>query len=109
MISQDKCNESCIAVDNLSTKICVPSETKHCIKYARIRVFSDPYSSYTGEYGRIRVTENPYSRIFYAVKDVNVTVFNMITKINEAKTFVKHNSCDCKCKFDSRACNSNQK
>ena len=63
----------------------------------------------TGEYGRIRVTENPYSRIFYAVKDVNVTVFNMITKINEAKTFVKHNSCDCKCKFDSRACNSNQK
>ena len=48
MISQDKCNESCIAVDDLSTKICVTSETKHCIKYARIRVFSDPYSSVYG-------------------------------------------------------------
>ena len=28
MISLDKCNESCNAVDDLSTKISVPSETK---------------------------------------------------------------------------------
>ena len=42
-------------------------------------------------------------------KDVDVTVFNMITKINEAKTLVKHISCDCKCKFDSTTCNSSQK
>ena len=32
----------------------------------------------------------------------------MITRINETKT-LKHISCDCKCKFDSRKCNSNQK
>ena len=35
----------------------------HYIKYARIRVFTDPYSPV---YGRIRASENPYSRIFYA-------------------------------------------
>ena len=34
-------------------------------------------------------------------KGKNVKVFNMITKINEAKTFVKHMSNDFKCKFDS--------
>ena len=28
MISLDKCNRSCNAVDDLSTKRCVPSETK---------------------------------------------------------------------------------
>ena len=28
IISLDKCNESCNVVDDLSTKICVPSETK---------------------------------------------------------------------------------
>ena len=50
MISLDKCYESCNAVNDLSTKICVPSKTK----------------------------------------DVNVKVFNMITRINEAKTLVKH-------------------
>ena len=41
-------------------------------------------------------------------KDVNVKVFNMIARINEAKT-LKHLSCNCDCKFDSAACNSNQK
>ena len=34
-------------------------------------------------------------------KDINVKVFNMITRTNEAKTMVKHISCDCKCKFNS--------
>ena len=33
----------------------------------------------------------------------------MITGINELKTLTKHISCKCKCKFDGRKCNSNQK
>ena len=39
---------------------------------------------------------------------MNVKVFNMIT-IDESKTLLKHISCACKCKFNSTACNSNQK
>ena len=39
---------------------------------------------------------------------MDVNVFNLITNINEAKTVVKHASCDCKCKFNSTSCNSNQ-
>ena len=42
-------------------------------------------------------------------KDINVKVFNMIRMINEAKTFVKHISCNYKCKFNSATCNSNKK
>ena len=42
-------------------------------------------------------------------EDIHVNKFNMITRINEAKTLIKHTSCDCKCKFNSTACNSNQK
>ena len=42
-------------------------------------------------------------------KDVNVKVFNMITRIKKAKKMVKHLSCDYKCKFNSTTCNSNQK
>ena len=42
-------------------------------------------------------------------KDLNVKAFNMITNKNEAETMAKHVSCDCKCKFNSTACNSNQK
>ena len=33
----------------------------------------------------------------------------MITNKNEAKTMTKHVPCDCKCKFNSTTCNSNQK
>ena len=41
--------------------------------------------------------------------DLNLSVFNIITRINESKTLTKHISCECKCKFDGRKCNSNQK
>ena len=32
----------------------------------------------------------------------------MITGINELKELTKHMSCECKCKFDGRKCNSDQ-
>ena len=41
-------------------------------------------------------------------EDLNLSVFNMITGINESKTLTKHISCECKCRFDGRKCNSNQ-
>ena len=41
-------------------------------------------------------------------EDLNLSVFNMITGINQSKTLTKHISSKCKCKFDTRKCNSNQ-
>ena len=41
-------------------------------------------------------------------EDLNLSVFNMITGINESKTLTNHISCECKCKFDRQKCNSNQ-
>ena len=40
--------------------------------------------------------------------DVNVKVFNKVTRINQAKALIKH-LCNCKCKLDSTTCNSDQK
>ena len=42
-------------------------------------------------------------------EDLNLSVFNMMTGINESKTLTKLVSCRCKCKYDGRKCNSNQK
>ena len=42
-------------------------------------------------------------------KDIYVKACNMITNKNEAKTMEKHISCNCKFKFNSATCNSNQK
>ena len=66
MISLNKCTGSCKV---LSSKICVPKETK----------------------------------------DIYVKAFNMITNKDEAKAMIGPISSDCKCKFNSTTCNSNQK
>ena len=42
-------------------------------------------------------------------KGIYVKAFNIITNKNEAKPMRKHISGDCKCKFNSTTCNSNQK
>ena len=42
-------------------------------------------------------------------RDVNVTAFNIITRIDETETIVKHISCDCKGKFNATIYNSNKK
>ena len=40
--------------------------------------------------------------------DLTLSVFNMTAGINESKTCTKHTSCEYKCKFDRRKCNSHQ-
>ena len=42
-------------------------------------------------------------------EDLNIHVFNMIIGIIESKILIKNISCKCKCKFDGRKCNSDQK
>ena len=41
--------------------------------------------------------------------NLNMHVFDIITRKNESKISTKDISCKCKCKFDERKCNSNQK
>ena len=43
-------------------------------------------------------------------EDLNLSMFNMfnMTGINQSKTLAKHISCECKCRFDGRKCNSDQ-
>ena len=38
-------------------------------------------------------------------EDLNLSVFNMITGINELKTLTTHISCECKCRLDGKKCN----
>ena len=41
-------------------------------------------------------------------EDLNLSILNMITEINESETLTKNISCECKCRFDGRKCNSGQ-
>ena len=42
-------------------------------------------------------------------EDLNLSVFDLITGINELKARAKHISCECKFTFNGRKCNSDQR
>ena len=60
--------------------------------------------------GSCNTLNNLSNKVFVPNKteDLNLSMFNMITRINESKTLTKHISCKSKCKFDGRKCNSGQ-
>ena len=41
-------------------------------------------------------------------EDLNLSMLNMITRINESKKLTKHISCKCKIRLDGRNCDSDQ-
>ena len=41
-------------------------------------------------------------------EDLNLSLSNMITSLNQSKTLTNLISCECKCRFDARKCNSDQ-
>ena len=47
--------------------------------------------------------------VFQKKQKTNVKALNMIANTDEAKTTIERISCDCKYKFNSTKCNSNQK
>ena len=56
-------------------------------------------------------TLNDFSNKIYVpnkIEDLNLSVFNILTGINEWKTLTNHISCKCECRFDGRKCNSDQ-
>ena len=42
----------------------------------------------------------------YQTKNLNLSVFNMVTGKNESKILAKQISCECKCRLVQRKCNS---
>ena len=90
--------------ESLTTK-CVPLNNEPCIascySYYPLMISLDECN------GNCNAIDDSCKKICVPseTKEVNVKVFNMITRINEAKSLVKHISYDCICKFDSTTCN----
>ena len=43
------------------------------------------------------------------MEEVNLKLFSMIKGVSESKTLAKHITCEYRCEFDDRKCNSRQK
>ena len=61
--------------------------------------------------GSYNTVEDPFDRIcgYFRAEDRDLKIFNVIKGINESKALAKHISCECRCEFDGRKCNSIQK
>ena len=61
--------------------------------------------------GSCSTIDDPYAQVCLPneVKHRNVKVFNLMSKINETRSLVQHESFKCKCGLNESVCNSRQK
>ena len=104
----------CVSLSNKKCKN-ARNEDSHEFEYYPFSVKLDRFA---GSCNTINDLSNQLC-ITNKTEDLNLSVFSMITGINESKiltkhmsceskTLTKHISCECKCRFDGRKCNSDQ-
>ena len=61
--------------------------------------------------GNCNIIDDPHVRVCVPnkVKNMNLKVFNLMSKVNETRLLVQHESCECKCGLNESVCNSKQK
>ena len=61
--------------------------------------------------GNCNNIDDPYPKICVpdVIKDLNVKVFNLMTRTNETKHIKWHESCKCICRLDKIICNNKQR
>ena len=73
---------------------------------------SFPFSIETSKFsGSCNIINYPYAKICVAdvVKNLNVKVFNLISRNNETRSIEWHETCKCDCKFGANVCNNQQR
>ena len=71
-----------------------------------------PFSIKTSKYsGSCNNINHPYEKICVpnVVKNLNVKVFNLMSRTNETRHIKWHETCKCKCRLDAIVCNNKQR
>ena len=71
-------------------------------------LFSIKASKCSGSWNNIN---NPHAKLCVrdAVKNLNVKVFNLMSRTNETRHIEWHETCKCKCRLDASVCNNKQR
>ena len=70
-----------------------------------------PYSIKINRFsGSCNNLNDPFAKLCVPdiVKNINVKVYNLMTRINETKNIVWHETCKCICRLSNKICNSRQ-
>ena len=71
-----------------------------------------PFSIKTSKYsGSCNNINDPYTKLCVpdVVKNLNIKVFNRISRTNETRHTEWHETCECKCRLDASVCNNKQR
>ena len=103
------------SVNSLS---CISMANKECkVRPELVNVNSNepvfyPFSIKTSKCsGSCNNINDPYAKICVpdSVKDLNVKVFNLMSRTNETRHIKWHETCKCKCRLDASVCNNKQR
>ena len=98
---------SCISMNNQPCK-----SRPETINISSNNPIFHPFSIKTNKSsGNCNNINDPYTNICVpdVVKDLNVKVFNLISRTNETKNIKWHETCKCECRFDAIVCNNKQR
>ena len=74
--------------------------------------FFYPYSIEVKKYSsRYNSINDPYSKLCVpdVFKNINIKVFNLMSKTNKTRHASWHKTCKCKCRLDASVCNNKQR
>ena len=77
-----------------------------------INQFFYPYSITINKCkGSCNTINKPYAKLCVpdTIKNINVNVFNLISRTNETRHIEWHKTCKCKCRLDASVCNNKQR
>ena len=108
-----------LSADTLNTTLlkCISMTNQECkVRPKIVNVNSDepvfyPFSIKTSKCsGSCNNINDPYAKICVpdVVKDLNVKVFNLMSRTNETKHIKWHETCKCKCRLDASICSNKQ-
>ena len=95
---------SCISMNNQARPEIINVNSNNPVFYP----FSIKTSKCSGNCNNIN---DPYAKICVpdVVKDLNVKVFNLMSRTNETRHIKWHETCKCKCRLDAIVCNNTQR
>ena len=98
---------SCISMNNQKCKVrpeTINVNSNEPVFYP----FSIKTSKYSGSCNNIN---DPYAKICVpdVIKDLNVKVFNLMSRTNETRHIKWHETCKCKCRLNASVCNNKQR
>ena len=98
---------SCISMKNQECKV-----RPEIINVNSHKSIFYPFSVKTNKCsGSCNNINNPYAKIYIpdVIKDLNVKVFNLMSRTNETRHIKGHEKCKCKCRLDASVCNNKQR